>query len=174
MIEGKNIVIRPIIEEDLKFLERWNTPEGRGDYQSYMPESPVSLKREFNENGLITSKLMRLIIETIDGERIGLFYVSFLKGSFIVSLGLEIPETGSRNKGYGSEALELIIKFLFNNYPVHRIQADTEVGNKSAQKVLEKNGFIREGVLREFRYHKGKWNDFAMYSILKSEFNNKD
>jgi diamine N-acetyltransferase len=64
----------------------------------------------------------------------------------------------------------MILKHLFNNYPLARIEADTDVNNKAAQKVLKSAGFLQEGRLRNYRYHHGKFNDSYLYSITREDY----
>ena len=53
---------------------------------------------------------------------------------------------------------------------LNRIYLFTNINNTRAQHVYEKNGFLKEGLLRQHRYHKGKLTDYVVYSILKSEW----
>lgn len=74
-------------------------------------------------------------------------------------------------KGIASEALEAIIKFGYHHYQLERIEALIEPANLPSQKLVEKQGFIREGLLRHYEYTCGKFDDLYMYSILKGDLN---
>jgi RimJ/RimL family protein N-acetyltransferase len=52
---------------------------------------------------------------------------------------------------------------------VIRFQALVELENKASQRVLEKLGFLREGVLRKYSLNKGKSRDMVMYSLLSTD-----
>lgn len=71
-------------------------------------------------------------------------------------------------RGYAAEALEAVIRHLFDHVGVHRIQAKCSVENAASQRVMEKAGMLREGVLRAFFRRKdgSGWDDVVMYSIL--------
>jgi len=75
-------------------------------------------------------------------------------------------------KGYGSEALEVLIDFAFNKLKLRRLEAGVFVGNPSSGKLLEKYGFKQEGYLREAKKCKadGKIKDEIMYGLLRSEY----
>jgi ribosomal-protein-alanine N-acetyltransferase len=75
-----------------------------------------------------------------------------------------------RGKGYCTEAVEIMIDFLFLSKDVVRIQARTDVRNKGSQRVLEKSGFTREGKLRKSTFVRGRWRDWFIYSILREEW----
>jgi RimJ/RimL family protein N-acetyltransferase len=51
-----------------------------------------------------------------------------------------------------------------------RIQAETHPANVASQRVLEKAGFVREGVIRRSCFSRGAWRDPALYSLLREEW----
>jgi ribosomal-protein-alanine N-acetyltransferase len=59
---------------------------------------------------------------------------------------------------------------LFLSKEVPRVQALTLVKNVASQRVLERVGFKREGVIRKSFYTQGEWSDFAVFSILREEW----
>jgi len=73
--------------------------------------------------------------------------------------------------GIASEALEAAVKYGFHNLQLERIQALIEPANLSSQKLVERQGFIKEGLLRHYEYTCGKFDDLFMYSIIKKDFN---
>ncbi|WP_121662064.1 GNAT family N-acetyltransferase [Metabacillus litoralis] len=72
-------------------------------------------------------------------------------------------------KGIASEALEAVVKFGFHHYQLERIEALIEPANLPSQKLVEKQGFTREGLLRHYEYTCGKFDDLYMYSIIKGD-----
>ena len=72
-------------------------------------------------------------------------------------------------KGIASEALEAVIKFGFEHYSFERIEALIEPANVPSQKLVEKQGFKREGLLRHYEFTCGKFDDLYMYSLLKDD-----
>jgi len=74
------------------------------------------------------------------------------------------------NQGITSKAVELVVEFGFNRFNFTRIEAEVMPGNFASESVLKKNGFQREGVLRNWRNWNGKYYDLIMYSLLKKEF----
>lgn len=119
-------------------------------------------------DGFNSERFKVLLIETTEEEKVGLIYISFIRDG-LVSLGIVICNVECRDKGYGTKATQMIVKYLFDNYPLSRIQADTDIENIPAQKVLERAGFKREGIFRNYRFHHGKWHDSVIYSILPDE-----
>lgn len=78
------------------------------------------------------------------------------------------------NKGYATEALKCVIKFLFEEVGVNTIYAEYLHNNPASGKVMQKVGMKYEGVLRSRIIDKdGLRNDLISYSILKDEYFNK-
>ena len=82
----------------------------------------------------------------------------------------EIVPSCERGKGYGTEAAQLMVDYLFLSKNILRIQATTIVKNKASQRVLEKAGFTIEGTCRKSSFVRGVWNDCYLYSILREEW----
>jgi len=75
-----------------------------------------------------------------------------------------------RGKGYGTESIRIIVDYLFLSKEIVRVQAITDVDNLASQKVLEKNGFKKEGTIRKSAFIRGEWRDGCIYSILREEW----
>lgn len=63
-----------------------------------------------------------------------------------------------------------MIEFGFNDLDINRIEAEVMQGNLSSEIVVEKSGFTKEGILRQWMFWNGKHYDMTMFSLLKSEF----
>jgi [ribosomal protein S5]-alanine N-acetyltransferase len=72
-------------------------------------------------------------------------------------------------KGIASEALDAVVKYGFRHFQLERIEALIEPANLPSQKLVEKQGFTKEGLLRHYEFTCGKFDDLLMYSILKAE-----
>ncbi len=73
-------------------------------------------------------------------------------------------------KGFAQEAASLAISYGFLELGLHRIEADTEPNNQRSNKVLERLGFQREGLLRERFVHPDGIQDSLIFGILKPEW----
>lgn len=63
------------------------------------------------------------------------------------------------NRGYMTEAIGLVTEYAFGELQLHRIEANVMPWNAPSLRVLEKNGYEREGISREYLYINGKWED---------------
>lgn len=88
------------------------------------------------------------------------------------SAGFRIAMFGMKRvgKGYGTEAIQMILAHGFDTLKLHRIALDVYAFNPRAIHVYEKVGFQREGVLRDALYYDGQFHDAIMMSILEDEW----
>jgi ribosomal-protein-alanine N-acetyltransferase len=109
------------------------------------------------------------IVQKKDGTKIGLMnHRLTLPARWIeISYGLTPNE---RRKEYGTEAVQLMVDYLFLSKELARIQAIVDVRHIASQRVLEKAGFQREGTMRDESFDRGEWRDFYLYSILRREW----
>ena len=76
-------------------------------------------------------------------------------------------------QGYMSEALNPILFFGFENVDLNRFYAYHRVRNPGSGKVLQKNGFVQEGVLRQRVQKWGVFEDVRLWAMLRSDWHNK-
>ncbi|KAK3040558.1 hypothetical protein RJ639_029004 [Escallonia herrerae] len=73
-------------------------------------------------------------------------------------------------KGIGTRAVKLVASSIFFEWPhLERLEALVDVENSGSQRVLDKVGFKREGVLRTYILLKGRPRDMVMFSLLRTE-----
>ena len=73
-------------------------------------------------------------------------------------------------KGLGTELAGALIQYSFEELKMHRVFAKCDKDNIGSYRIMEKNGMIREGLLRENQVIRGKHRDTLIYSILKHEW----
>ena len=71
--------------------------------------------------------------------------------------------------GFATQAVRLAVGKGFEDLGVERIEAFVDPTNIASQRVLEKNGFVKEGLLRNWVVQKGAVKDRLVYAILRSE-----
>lgn len=69
-------------------------------------------------------------------------------------------------KGIVSEAVKEAVNYGFQFMKLHSIEAMIDPDNDASAKVLEKNGFVREGYLKENEFYEGHFFDTVIYSLL--------
>lgn len=87
-----------------------------------------------------------------------------------VTIGYFLSES-HWGKGIATEAVSILLDYLFKDGGINRIQAEVMPLNEASKKVLLKNGFIKEGTLRQAALWAGKGIiDLEIYSILKEDY----
>jgi len=160
--------LRIMEKEDLPLFAEWvNKPAVFGEYNPLHQMSRTEAEKMF-ENPL---ELKPFIIEKKDGNKIGFvahFYVLHVAGKQL-EIGYSLVPS-ERGKGYCTEAVKIMVDYLFLSKDTMRIQAQTDQRNVGSQKVLEKAGFKKEGTLRKNFFMRGEWRDAYIYSILREEW----
>lgn len=70
-------------------------------------------------------------------------------------------------KGYATQAVNIAIQTAFQDLNIERIEAYVDPANIGSQRVLEKNEFVKEGLLKNCVVHKGLIKDRFLYALLK-------
>ncbi|WP_339847136.1 GNAT family protein [Paenibacillus sp. FSL W7-1088] len=83
---------------------------------------------------------------------------------------IAIDQIEHQGKGYGSEALLLMLDYGFGICNLHRIELEVYAFNQRAIRTYEKLGFQREGVRRDALYYNHQYHDAIQMSMLENEF----
>ncbi len=171
LLVGKTVNLRVVEKEDLPLLADWfNDLEVLGQYNTLRQMSRTEAQNMFDN----VSDMRFFLIEKKDGTKIGFighFHVLHLgTGTKQVEVGYTLLPA-ERGKGHGTEALRIIVDYLFLSKEIMRIQAQTDRRNLASQKILEKAGFKNEGILRNNFFIRGEWTDDCMYSIIREDWN---
>lgn len=75
----------------------------------------------------------------------------------------------ARGRGVGATSVRLLVRHLFATTDLDRIEAATDVDNEAACAVLERAGFLREGVVRGAQLREGVRRDVVLYGLLRSD-----
>ena len=165
LLKGNRVNLRVLEKEDIQssIVEWSNNSKFYGEYAPLVQDSQIEIEKLF----ATTENKKWFIIEKKDGSKIG--FIGYFPKDDCLEIGYALLPN-ERKEGYCTEAVEIIVDFLFLSRDIVRIQAYTDVGNKASQKVLNKANFKKEGVLRKFRFVRGEWKDYAVFSILREEW----
>jgi RimJ/RimL family protein N-acetyltransferase len=164
LLEGKKVNLSVVEKGDLSLLREWrNSIAFIGEYQSISQETTKDLEKQYDE--LIEGQWF--FIEKKDGTKIGT--ISHKPVFKTQEIGYAILPS-ERGKGYCSEAVKIIVDYLFLSKDIVRIQAHIDARNVASQKVLENAGFKKEGTFRKEYFVGGEWRDSCTFSILREEW----
>ncbi len=172
MIRGRNIALRTIREGDLDaLLAVDNDHDRRGPFVIHRLTTRPALEKEFRETGLLSEDFGRLLIVDADDRLLGTV-VFFKPGRYMdaYELGYHLFEPAERGRGFTTEAVGLLVDWLFGVKQIGRLQLGMVPENVASRRVAEKNGFQREGVMRGAVYLDGVSCDLEMWSLLRGEW----
>ena len=172
ILRGKNIDLKLIEKDDLAQYAEWIQDwDFRGPFWAPLRHrTRIEIEKDFGEPKNPGLEFTRYYIQNKDGVRVGLaFYAwgSQLHDWMEVAYIIDIPQRG---KGYATEAVQILVDYLFLTRQLERIQALIDVENTTSQKVIERAGFLREGELRNAYWPRGEWRNAYMYSITRGEW----
>ena len=84
------------------------------------------------------------------------------------SLGYWIGESFAR-QGFMTAGVRTLIPFAFGTLRLHRLEAACIPGNEASVRLLERTGFRREGLARQYLCINGAWQDHLLYALLRSD-----
>jgi RimJ/RimL family protein N-acetyltransferase len=107
------------------------------------------------------------VVDRVSGELLGSIGVRYLDGG-IGEVGYWVKRE-ARGRGIATRALGLVARWALVDKGLGRFQLRADVGNETSQRVAEKAGFVREGVLRSSLGLKGERRDAIMYSLVRED-----
>ncbi len=174
-LDGERIVLRPLRMDDVDFLFReWSDP----DVTRYMRDEPP-LQTRADAEGWIRPLQDPASMPSVkwwgielraEGRLIGTCgYFDWNKAHRRAEIGYDLWKAywGS---GLMPDALRTLLRYGFAEMNLHRISATVHTENVRSQRVLEKLGFEREGILRDFYGQDGVFNDQVMFSLLRPDW----
>jgi [ribosomal protein S5]-alanine N-acetyltransferase len=171
MLRGELITLRPVRETDLDaFYAAQVDISNRGAYFPLGVPSESKLRHAFAEGGFWEREEGTLLIVTPEGEMAG--HIEFFKpvnywDAFELSYLLYDDRFAGR--GYVTEAVQLLVDYLFGAKKQHRIQLDIVPENAASRRIAEKCGFTLEGTARGAFFNGGRNQDLLIYSLLRDD-----
>ena len=146
------------------FLANWE-PKRNEEYYTLKNAEKILHQKIFENE---TKKGVHLFLFLKDEKNlIGSISISnILWGAFLSCfLGYKLDKDFT-NKGYMTEGIEEVISICFNDYKLHRIEANIIPRNAASIRVVEKLGFEYEGTSKKYLEINGVWEDHHHYVLL--------
>lgn len=172
-LEGKDIVLDTLEREDCRTL--WRNTEYDFDH----PTEPLNLGHSVEKADAWFEEIQRE--QGSRHVRLGIFAHGVgVIGDVALqdidrvhrccTLGMGIAKLEHRCKGYGSQAVALMLRHAFQDLGLERVSARTLEGNLAARRSLERSGFVLEGIERKAVYLGGEKCDRFCYAMLREEY----
>jgi ribosomal-protein-alanine N-acetyltransferase len=171
MLSGERVALRPIHEADLPaFITAHVDIRNRGAYFPLGVLSESVLRRRFAETGFWEAEEGTLLIWSGDEEIVG--HIEFFKPVSYwdaFELSYQLYDERHAGHGYTTEAVQLLIDYLYATKKQHRIHLVIVPGNRASCRIAEKCGFVLEGTARGAFFNAGRNHDVLLYSLLRTD-----
>jgi RimJ/RimL family protein N-acetyltransferase len=174
ILVGERVRLRGVREDDLPTLARWEMDTGRLATLSdwVVPPSEAAAKERIAKWSANEEDRIGFAIETLDDPpaligHLGLWGArpKDRHATLAIALGREYI-----GRGYGTDAMRVIVGYGFREMGLHRIQLTVAPFNPAGIRAYEKAGFVEEGRHRESVWHDGRWYDEVLMSVLDHEW----
>jgi diamine N-acetyltransferase len=174
-LSGDRVYLRPLEREDLPALRRWaNDPEIRGITGETTPMSQAGADAFYEKVCASQDRVWFVVVLKENDRPIGeCGLLRMFPAWRTTDLSIIIGEKDAWGKGYGTEAVRLLLDYAFGYLNFHRVAIGVVGFNQQALRFYEKIGFKREGIQRDGYYYNHTYSDFVMMSILEEEFRRK-
>jgi len=174
VLEGTGVRLRPVAPSDYPAFYGWyEDPELVSPFDRYAPETydefvrsvegagddPASLAPRFSVDEARSGRLVGTVGHYVAHPVLEYLDVWYLLG-----------DPAARGRGYGREAVFLLVDHLFRTRSIERVGATVDVGNVPSNRLMEGLGFRVEGTLRSSLFHHGQWHDVRIYGITRPEW----
>ncbi|MCD2345474.1 GNAT family N-acetyltransferase [Clostridium guangxiense] len=174
MYYGKKVCLRAYKEEDIKLAAKYiNDEEMMKYYEDEIPfpvtlwekEKLIKSKGGIGEyNFAIEDRETRKYIGECNIQKVNLITRTAL-------VGIMIGDREYWGQGYGTDAMRVLLKFIFQNMNMHKVKLRVFSFNERAIKSYEKCGFKVEGILKDEIFKDGKYYDEVLMAVFEKEFN---
>lgn len=168
-IAGDKVILRERRDEDAEFFARWYNDSG------------VMFKCAFTEPTTVEKELATIRRKAPDSDW---YAITDKAGSIVGETGLLrmwipwrccdlsiiIPDPADQGKGYGKDAIRLMIDLAFRRYGMNRVSIGVVGLNRYALDFYKSVGFKQEGVQEQGYCYNGEYSDFVMMRLLRSEY----
>ena len=170
MIKGKNVYIRAAELEDSRIVSAWLNDRETNKYLDIIYPLSKRFADAYVLDGDDNDTKQVYIIDNPERKPIGLFIIDKIKWEYRnCEIGIVIYDKNQRKKGYGRDAAEAMIDFIFNEMNMHLISLNVYQENQIAFNLYKSLGFEVEGILKDRYYRNGKYGNIIVMSKIKNE-----
>lgn len=172
MLSGRAVRLRPVEPDDVELIHAWYVDAETARLAGERPRSLAARRQRYDASlrSQGTDHYSFMVVRLEDEQpvgRIDLFEIDHVNGS--ASFGVTIG-TQERGKGHGRDAIEILLRFGFQELRLERIWLDTDSENQVAQGLYASIGFVLEARQRHRYFQEGGFIDGIRMAMLRSEW----
>lgn len=171
-LKGKNLYLRALEPEDLEFIHSVENDEIFWEISNTQTPFSKYILNQYLENSykdIYEIKQLRLVISNYENETLGmidLFDFDFKNSR--AGVGILIKESAQRQKGYGKEALQLLVDYTFEQLNLHQLYCNITDGNNASISLFKKQGFEKVGLKKDWNFINGTYQNEYLFQLIKN------
>ncbi|WP_242119325.1 GNAT family N-acetyltransferase [Aestuariivivens sediminicola] len=171
-LKGEHIFLRALEPEDLELIFSiennetfWEISNTQTPYSRYMIKQYLDQAHK----DIFEVKQLRLVISNYDREAMGLidiFDYDFKNAR--AGVGILIKDENNRSRGYGKEALKILMNYCFSHLNLHQLYCNVSEDNEASLKLFASLGFRKVGLKRDWNRTEGYFKNEYMFQFIDS------
>ena len=169
VLETERLILRPLTPDDAETAFIWHSDPRVNKFMSYPLYTDISQTvRWITEIVPVEEDIHWGIVLKESNKVVGMIAVFDIQNARMGDIGYRIhPEYW--NMGITTEALKEVVRFIFENTEIERLNGRADVRNVASNKVMEKCGFIKEGTIRQGKMV-SVYCDYNIYGMLREDY----
>jgi ribosomal-protein-alanine N-acetyltransferase len=171
VLEGKLVRLRLVREDDLAAMyEAHQDIANRGEFYPTGVKSWPAFRKAYDETGFWDDNDGTLVITDAGDAILGhIEYFPTVAYLDELELGYILYSRTHDGRGVTTEAVNLLVGYLFDRKKVNRLRLVIHPGNGASRRIAEKTGFTLEGIARGAWWHRGANHDVEIWALLRGE-----
>ncbi|MFD2543818.1 GNAT family N-acetyltransferase [Lacinutrix gracilariae] len=169
-LKGEHIYLRALEPEDLAFIHTIENDESIWEISNTItPYSKYLIKQylEHAHKDIYEVKQLRLVISSYDDEALGMIDVfDFDVKNRRAGIGILVKETANRQKGFGKEALNLLVNYCFTHLDMHQLYCNISEGNKASIALFTNQGFQEIGLKKDWNLVNNQFKNEYIFQLI--------
>lgn len=174
ILRGERVRLAPLTSGDLATIAEWQEDDAYlrlFDAMPAVPKSSAQLGRWLDEAQQASDRYLFGVRPLENHTLLGILELDGILWPHRVTwISIAIGDPLQRGQGYGTEALQLALRFAFHELNLHRVALTVFAYNTRAIATYERMGFRHEGTHREFLERDGQRHDMLLYGLLRGEW----
>ena len=170
-LKGEHIYLRALEPEDLEFIHEIENNEDIWEISNTQTPYSKYLIKQYLENAhkdIFEVKQLRLVISSYTNEALGmidLFDFDFKNSR--AGIGVLVKDSINRKKGFGKEALQLLINYSFIHLNLHQLYCNISEDNQASIKLFTSQGFNEIGLKKDWNFTNGNFKNEYLFQLIK-------
>ena len=169
-LKGEHIYLRALEPEDLEFIHAIENDESVWEISNTQTPYSKFLIKQYLKNShkdIFEVKQLRLVISSYDNEALGmidLFDFDFKNRR--AGVGILVKESSDRQRGYGREALQLLINYSFTHLNLHQLYCNISEDNQASIKLFTNQGFETIGIKKDWIFSNKTYKNEYLFQLI--------